>query len=78
MGKLGREALSPQELTSFQDSISSLAASQKDIAGDISSDANALLQLLSQTADDSVVQSSQGIRHYILVSMVSLWKVCFL
>jgi len=68
MGKLGREALSPQELTSFQDSISSLAASQRDIAGDLSSDANALLQLLSQTADDSTVESSQGTHHYVLVS----------
>ena len=63
IGKLGREALSPQELTSFQDSISSLAASQKDVAGDISSDANALLQLLSQTADASAAGSSQGISH---------------
>jgi len=61
MGKLGREALSPQELASFQDSISSLAASQNDIAGDISSDANALFQLLSQAADDSAAESSQGI-----------------
>lgn len=61
MGKLGREALSPQELASFQDYISSLTASQKDIVGDISSDANALLQLLSQTADDSAAESSQGI-----------------
>lgn len=62
MGKLGREALSPQELASFQDSISSLAASQKDVAGDISSDANALFQLLSQAADDSAAESSQGIK----------------
>lgn len=62
MGKLGREALSPQELASFQDSISSLAASQKDIAGDISSDANALFQLLSQAADDSAADSPQGIK----------------
>lgn len=62
MGKLGREALSPQELASFQDSISSLAASQKDVAGDISSDANALFQLLSEAADDSAAESSQGIK----------------
>lgn len=62
MGKLGRESLSPQELASFQDSISSLAASQKDLAGDISSDANALLQLLSQQIDDSTAESSQGIK----------------
>lgn len=67
MGKLGREALSPQELASFQDSISSFAASQKDRAGDISSDANALLQLLSQTADDSIAESSQGFNCTLLL-----------
>ena len=61
MGKLGREAMSPQELASFQDSISSMAASQKDKAGDISLDANALLQLLSQQVDDSAAEASQGI-----------------
>lgn len=67
MGKLGREALSPQELASFQDSISSFAASQKNVAVDISSDANALLQLLSQTADDAIAESSQGIEWTLLL-----------
>ena len=62
MGKLGRGALSPQELASFQDSISSMAASQKDIAvNNDSLDADAVLQLLSQHVDESVAESSQGI-----------------
>ena len=63
MGKLGREALSPKELASFQDSISSIAASQKDAAlNNDSLDADAVLQLLSQQADESVAaaESSQG------------------
>ena len=63
MGKLGREALSPKELASFQDSISSIAASQKDAAlNNDSLDADAVLQLLSQQADESVAaaKSSQG------------------
>ena len=77
MGKLGREALSPQELASFQDSISSFAASQKDRAGDISSDANALLQLLSQTADDSIAESSQGINCTLLLWLLFGKKVFF-
>lgn len=63
MGKLGREALSPKELASFQDSISSIAASQKDAAlKNDSLDADAVLQLLSQQVDESVApaESSQG------------------
>lgn len=63
MGKLGREALSPKELASFQDSISSIAASQKDAAlNNDSLDADAVLQLLSQQVDESVApaESSQG------------------
>ena len=63
MGKLGREALSPKELASFQDSISSIAASQEDAAlNNDSLDADAVLQLLSQQVDESVaaVESSQG------------------
>lgn len=61
VGKLGREAMSPQELASFQDSISSMAASQKDKVGDVSLDADALLQLLSQQVDESSAETSQGI-----------------
>ena len=63
MGKLGQEALSPKELASFQDSISSIAASQKDAAlNNDSLDADAALQLLSQQVDESVTaaESSQG------------------
>ena len=63
MGKLGREALSQKELASFQDSISSIAASQKDAAlNNDSLDADAVLQLLSQQVDESVTaaESSQG------------------
>ena len=63
MGKLGREVLSPKELASFQDSISSIAASQKDAAlNNDSLDADAVLQLLSQQVDESVApaESSQG------------------
>ena len=63
MGKLGREALSPKELASFQDSISSITASQKDAAlNNDSLDADAVLQLLSQQVDESVApaESSQG------------------
>ena len=63
MGKLGREALSPKELASFQDSISSIAVSQKDAAlNNDSLDADAVLQLLSQQVDESVTaaESSQG------------------
>ena len=59
MGKLGREALSPQELASFQDSICSLAAA------DDSLDADVMSQLLSQhvqgtLGEGAAAQSSQG------------------
>ena len=65
MGKLGREALSPQELASFQDSICSLAASQRDLVADDSLDADAVSQLLSQhvqgmLGEGSLADSSQG------------------
>ena len=63
IGKLGREALSPKELASFQDSISSMAVTQKDAAfNNDSLDAGAVLQLLSQHVDESVTaaESSQG------------------
>ena len=67
MGKLGREALSPQELASFQDSICSLAAaSQKGLAAaDDSLDADVMSQLLSQHVQGTLgegveAQSSQG------------------
>lgn len=67
MGKLGRESLSPQELASFQDSISSLATSRKDLAVDNSLDGDAVLQLLSQhVSDDSVAETSQGIIRLLL------------
>ena len=67
MGKLGRGALSPQELASFQDSICSLAAaSQKGLgADDDSLDADVMSQLLSQhvqgtLGEGAAAQSSQG------------------
>ena len=67
MGKLGREALSPQELASFQDSICTLAAaSQKGMAADDDSlDADVMSQLLSQhvqgtLGEGAAAQSSQG------------------
>ena len=61
MGKLGQEALSPQELASFQDSISSLAASQQGLVANDS----LVSQLLSQHVQGmlgggSAVQSSQS------------------
>ena len=67
MGKLGRQALSPQELASFQDSICTLAAaSQKGMAADDDSlDADVMSQLLSQhvqgtLGEGAAAQSSQG------------------
>ena len=65
MGKLGREALSPQELASFQDSICSLAASERDLVADDSLDADTVSQLLSQhvqgmLGEGSLADSSQG------------------
>ena len=65
MGKLGQEALSPQELASLQDSISSFAASQQGLVADDSLNVDAMSQLLSQhvqgmLGEGSAAQSSQS------------------
>lgn len=78
VGKLGREALSPQELASFQDSISSMATCQKDLIAEDSLDSDTVSQLLSQhvqgiLGEGNAAESSQS------MILLLLWLLlCFM
>ena len=75
MGKLGRGELSPQELTSFQDAISSFVASQKDLP---SVDPDVVSQFLSQHVEGSppvqeaAVSLSQSMFFYSAPTVISV------
>ena len=72
MGKLGRETLSPEDLASFQDSICSLAASQRESISEEALDADAVSQLLSQhvqgmLGEGAEAEASQGKMFLVLL-----------
>ena len=74
MGKLGREA-SPEELASFQDSICSLTASQREGIAKEALDADTVSQLLSQhvqgmLGEGSGAEASQGRRFLLLAQLL--------
>ena len=60
IGKLGRDSLSPQEIAALQDSICSLAASQRQSITDESLDADSVSQLLSQHAEALLGEKSEA------------------
>lgn len=60
IGKLGWDSLSPQEIAALQDSICSLAASQRQSITDESLDADSVSQLLSQHAEALLGEKSKA------------------